>query len=151
MLLQNLLILFRFVCSECLLFPRNLRHLVAAHRRDCNSLADFRTYISEHRALTSVIESAAIRQNNNVPGWTSHYVDNAAISNSNLYVLPEASRFSVQESHDNSRIGPDVLFDQDPEISPPLEVVPLIVSGSSANRVDFVFFSDGCESRPLEV
>ena len=29
--------------------------------------------------------------------------------------------------------------------SPPLEVVPLIMSGPSTNRVDFVFFSDGCE------
>lgn len=29
--------------------------------------------------------------------------------------------------------------------SPPLEILPLIVSGPSDNRVDLVFFSDGCE------
>lgn len=29
--------------------------------------------------------------------------------------------------------------------SPPLEVIPLIFSGPSTNRVDLVFFSDGCE------
>ena len=28
---------------------------------------------------------------------------------------------------------------------PPLEIFPLINSGSSANRVDLVFFSDGCK------
>lgn len=29
--------------------------------------------------------------------------------------------------------------------SPPLEIRPLVVSGSPENRVDLVFFSDGCE------
>lgn len=29
--------------------------------------------------------------------------------------------------------------------SPPLKIFPLITSGSPANRVDLVFFSDGCE------
>ncbi len=29
---------------------------------------------------------------------------------------------------------------------PPLEIFPLIKSGSSSNRVDLVFFSDGCKS-----
>ena len=29
--------------------------------------------------------------------------------------------------------------------SPPLEVIPLIVSGPSTNRVNLMFFSDGCE------
>ena len=28
---------------------------------------------------------------------------------------------------------------------PPLEMVPLIISGPSTNRIDLVFFSDGCE------
>lgn len=85
-------------------------------------------------------------------GWTSHYLDTVATSNSNLYPLPDASRFSVQDGHDSSPISPDIPFDQDPEISPPpLEVVPLLVSGSSANRVDFVFFSDGCKLRSLKV
>jgi hypothetical protein len=32
------------------------------------------------------------------------------------------------------------------EQAPPLEVVPLIKSGDSSNRVDLVFFSDGCTS-----
>jgi len=27
---------------------------------------------------------------------------------------------------------------------PPLEMIPLIISGPSSNRVDLVFFSDGC-------
>lgn len=27
---------------------------------------------------------------------------------------------------------------------PPLEIRPLIVSGDSANRVDLIFFGDGC-------
>ncbi len=31
---------------------------------------------------------------------------------------------------------------------PPLEIEPLIISGPSSNRVDLVFFSDGCEPRP---
>ena len=30
--------------------------------------------------------------------------------------------------------------------SPPLQMQPLIVSGPSRNRVDLVFFSDGCKS-----
>ena len=30
-------------------------------------------------------------------------------------------------------------------IPPPLEVIPLIVSGPSTNRVNLMFFSDGCE------
>ena len=28
---------------------------------------------------------------------------------------------------------------------PPLEVIPLIVSGPSTNRVNLMFFSDGCD------
>ncbi len=31
---------------------------------------------------------------------------------------------------------------------PPLEIEPLIISGPSSNRVDLVFFSDGCEPHP---
>lgn len=30
--------------------------------------------------------------------------------------------------------------------SPPLDIRPLVVSGSPHNRVDLVFFSDGCMS-----
>lgn len=33
--------------------------------------------------------------------------------------------------------------------SPPLEIEPLIVSGSESNRVDLVFFSDGCASHSI--
>lgn len=32
-----------------------------------------------------------------------------------------------------------------PHLPSPLEVLPLIVSGPSTNRIDLVFFSDGCE------
>ncbi|KAF9485828.1 hypothetical protein BDN70DRAFT_870717 [Pholiota conissans] len=49
--------------------------------------------------------------------------------------------FNVQENYDSLE---NTHFDNQETVSvPSLEIVPLLISGPSSNRVDFVFFSDG--------
>jgi len=58
------------------------------------------------------------------------------------------SHDSVFENSDQSTAAQHRLALEPPEPNvppPPLEMVPLIISGPSTNRVDLVFFSDGCE------
>ena len=45
------------------------------------------------------------------------------------------------ENSQGGRYRPDKPVTQ----PPPLETIPLIISGPTTNRVDLVFFSDGCE------
>lgn len=47
----------------------------------------------------------------------------------------------------------DVPYLQEKEVvqPPPLEIRPLIMNGPSSNRVDIIFFGDGCTCRSLPV
>ena len=69
------------------------------------------------------------------------------------YTLCTSFGGPAPQSHDPTRLAAqDVLsissiqtVDDEPVKGPPLEVEPLILSGASSNRVDLVFFSDGCK------
>ena len=56
---------------------------------------------------------------------------------------------SAATSHDNADDANQLVLRPQQSTSLPLEVFPLIKSGDSSNRVDLVFFADGCEFHHL--
>lgn len=93
---------------------------------------------------------------NNLMGWESasdkpsvkqlgnHAIDLNMESRraGNLLVQGSQNGFHGIE-YDSSTDAHEISSEATP---PPLEIIPLIISGPSTNRVDLVFFSDGCKS-----
>lgn len=67
--------------------------------------------------------------------------------------MPERNGEVAPSGGNNNGISANGVGIQVPLLSPtsppPLEVLPLIVNGPVSNRVDLVFFSDGCEYQKL--
>ena len=82
--------------------------------------------------------------------WDIATTECGPLSSTTLHVGPSVPLVGLLNSHEDPDQavlgGSDSLRTLPP--APELEVFPLITSGNSANRIDFVFFGDGCKSFP---
>jgi len=72
--------------------------------------------------------------------------DSVSSGNSNSASQLDESQEPFETTHDLETMASQVSVP-----SPPLQIQELIVSGPSSNRVDLVFFSDGCTYMPNDV
>ena len=116
---------------------------IEQERSNCNVLSFGRT--QHHKGLSDEPGHYIVESRRNSP----HRFDLLSYDSNLLWKKTRAlCNFREDLQIHNQKVFSDLGLDNDSALrdsSPSLRIEPLIQSGPSGNRVDLVFFSDGCE------